>query len=149
MAMLNELGFNPIVLHEQASGGLTIAEKLEKYAGKIGYAFIILTPDDIGAPVGELEQAFSNIEKTFDTIQAIQRELSRTFKRRARQNVVLEFGYLMGRLSREKICCLYKGDIELPSDMHGICYVHFNNSVNEVKDMVLKELKEVGYEIKN
>ena len=69
------------------------------------------------------------------------------FNDRARQNVVLEFGYFMGRLSRERICCLYKGDIELPSAIQGICYVHFSDSVNEVKEIILKELREAGYEI--
>jgi predicted nucleotide-binding protein len=60
--------------------------------------------------------------------------------------VVLEFGYFMGRLNRDRVCCLYKGNIELPSDMHGICYLHFNNSVNEIKQIILKELKAVGYD---
>ena len=65
---------------------------------------------------------------------------------RARQNVVLEFGYFMGLLGRDKVCCLYKGDIELPSDMHGIVYVPFKESVNEVSDKIIKELKAADYE---
>ena len=124
MVMLNSLGFKPIVLFDQASAGLTIAEKLEKYGEKIGYAFVLLTPDDIGAGPEELVKAPESLKK------------------RARQNVVLEFGYLMGKLGRNRICCLYKGDIELPSDMQGICYVHFNESVFEVMEMIVKERKE-------
>ena len=62
-------------------------------------------------------------------------------KNRARQNVILEFGYFIGKLSRQKVCCLYKGNIELPSDMHGLCYLHFNNSVSEIKDAIIEELK--------
>lgn len=69
-------------------------------------------------------------------------------KERARQNVVLEFGYFIGKLGRGNVCCLYKGSIELPSDMNGICYVHFENSVNEVWETILKELRATGYETK-
>ena len=68
-------------------------------------------------------------------------------KKQARQNVVLEFGYFMGLLSRDRVCCLYKGDIELPSDMHGIVYIPFKESVSEVKDKIVKELKAAGYNI--
>jgi len=61
--------------------------------------------------------------------------------------VILEFGYFIGLLGREKVCCLYKGNVELPSDMQGIVYVPFNESINEAKGMILKELSEAGYEI--
>jgi predicted nucleotide-binding protein len=62
-------------------------------------------------------------------------------KDKARQNVILEFGYFIGRLGRSRVCCLYKGGLKLPSDMHGICYLHFNESVNEVKETIIEELK--------
>jgi len=61
--------------------------------------------------------------------------------------VILEFCYFIGLLGREKVCCLYKGNVELPSDMQGIVYVPFNESINEAKGMILKELSEAGYEI--
>lgn len=69
-------------------------------------------------------------------------------RNRARQNVVLELGYFIGKLSRDRVCCLHKGDVELPSDMHGIVYIFFKKSVNEVRHKIIKELKEAGYEIK-
>ena len=53
----------------------------------------------------------------------------------------------MGLLGRDRVCCLYKGDVELPSDMHGIVYIPFKESVNEVRDRIIKELEEAGYEI--
>jgi predicted nucleotide-binding protein len=67
---------------------------------------------------------------------------------RARQNVILEFGYFIGKLGRDRVCCLYRGDVELPSDMQGIVYIPFKNSVNEVRDKIIRELKEANYEIK-
>jgi predicted nucleotide-binding protein len=70
------------------------------------------------------------------------------FKDRVRQNVILEFGYFVGRIGRNKVCCLLKGSIELPSDMNGICYFNFENSVSEVWERILKELRAAGYEVK-
>ena len=130
--MLEDFGLNSIVLHEQPSGSRTIVEKLEKYSD-VGYAFVILTPEDV---ITELP--FPPPLPPFPPLK---------FKYRARQNVVLEFGYFMGLLSRDRVCCLYKGNVELPSDMHGIVYIPFKESVNEVRDKIIKELKEAGYDI--
>jgi len=141
--MLSEFGLNPIVLHEQPSGSRTIVEKLEKYSD-VGYAFVILTPDDFGSEMESLGGILSNpdvldIEVVFD---------SKLLEKRARQNVVLEFGYFIGLLSRDRVCCLHTGDVELPSDMGGIVYIPFEKSVDEVKNKIIKELKAAGYEIK-
>jgi predicted nucleotide-binding protein len=131
-AILKELGLNPRVLKELPNRGMTIIEKLERYAN-VGYAFVLLTPDDVGSIL-------------------VERLGKETFKfsklaLRARQNVILEFGYFIGRLGRDKVCCLYKGDVELPSDMHGIVYMPFQKSVNEVEGMILKELEDAGYKL--
>lgn len=65
---LEKLDLQPIILHEQASGGRTIIEKFEKYSGDVGFAVVLLTPDDLGAAQKEPEK----------------------LQPRARQNVVLE-----------------------------------------------------------
>jgi predicted nucleotide-binding protein len=156
--MLLEFGLNPIVLHEQPSGSRTIVEKLEEYSD-VGYAFVILTPDDKASSKEELlkmQNKFLNDltyvlkekQKLSIVAESFLDELELTMKQRARQNVVLEFGYFMGKLSRTRVCCLYKGDIELPSDMHGIVYISFKESLNEARSMIEKELREAGYEIK-
>jgi predicted nucleotide-binding protein len=155
-AILLDIGIKPIILHEQPSKGMTIIEKLEEYSD-VGFAFILLTPDDLG--VSE-KQLMSNInsfmkkdnptkDQITDFITNINRpigillmsQIMELVENRARQNVIMEFGYFIGRLGRRKVCCLYKGDIELPSDMHGICYLHFSNSINEVKETIIEELK--------
>lgn len=123
-AMLVGFGLSPIVLHEKPSGSRTIVEKLEKHSD-VGYAFVILTPDDIG----------SSSDAPFTSP-------------RARQNVILEFGYFIGKLERDRVCCLHKGDVELPSDMHGIVYIPFGESVNDIRDKIIKELTEAGYKVK-
>lgn len=154
-AILQEVEIKPIILHEQASKGMTIIEKLEEYSN-VEFAFILLTPDDLGANKEEVTKIFSipkgenNMDKIKNylidvledkDLKDLLLEEIDLLKDRARQNVVLEFGYFIGRISRSRVCCLYKGDIELPSDMHGICYLHFNNSVNEVKEPIIEELK--------
>ena len=126
-AMLYGFGLKPIVLHEQPSGSRTIVEKLEKYSD-VGYAFVILTPDDVGGPSRD------------------RKILRFEGKERARQNVILEFGYFIGRLGRDRVCCLHKGDVELPSDMHGIVYIRFKESVKEVQDRIMNELEDAGYD---
>ena len=101
--LLSRLKLDPIVLHEQASGGRTIIEKLEHY-GDVGFAVILLTPDDVGAAKAD----------------------SSDLKARARQNVVLELGYFVGRLGRDRVCALHRSNIELPSDILGVVYVELD-----------------------
>lgn len=143
-AILKEVGLEPIILHEQASGSRTIVEKLEKYSD-VGYAFVLLTPDDFGGDIDCLGSILFSPDR-IDFEDVFQMELA---EKRARQNVILEFGYFIGVLGRDKVCCLYKADIELPSDMQGIVYIQFEQSVNEVKGKIIKELREAGYEIKS
>ena len=161
-AMLIEFGLNPIVLHEQPSGSRTIVEKLEKYSD-VGYAFVILTPEDVGCFHEEIREKIKSILKLTEAkktrsligdIRSITRirhdvnEINECLSPRARQNVVLEFGYFIGFLGRDKVCCLLKGDVEKPSDMHGIVYVLFKDSVKEKRKMIIKELKQAGFDLK-
>ncbi len=44
---------------------------------------------------------------------------------RARQNVILELGYFIGRLGRARVCALYMEGVEIPSDIHGVLYVPY------------------------
>lgn len=157
-SMLLGFGLNPIILHEQASGSRTIIEKLEKYS-KVGYAFVLLTPDDAG--YCQYEKRILTDDYAIKMILTLQRlrkfakkeheqivgDAMKNFldilKGRARQNVVFEFGYFVGLLGRDRVCCLYNGDVELPSDMDGIVYVPFKKSVSEAKLKIVAELKAV------
>lgn len=120
-----DMGLIPIILRERTDEGRTIIEKLEKHSD-VKYAFIILTPDDVGALATERKNLNS----------------------RARQNVILELGYFLGKLGRKNVCCLLKGDIELPSDMEGIIYKQFKESVRECIFDVVKELIAMGAPLK-
>ncbi len=117
---VERLGINPIILHEQANAGDTIIEKFERHADA-SYAIVLLSPDDVGAA--------KNTENDL--------------KARARQNVVLELGYFIGRLGRSKVCPLVRGIIELPSDIHGVVYVPFEGE--SWKMHLVKEFKYLGF----
>lgn len=130
--ILTQLKFEAIILHEQPSQGLTLIEKLEKYGTDVGYAFVLLTPDDVGAE--------SSILKSKDIDKS-------KLQHRARQNVVFEFGRFVGLLGRSRVCCLHAGEIEPPSDIDGLVYLPFNHSVNEIQIDIMRELKAAGYEI--
>lgn len=98
--IVERLGFEPIILHEQPNRGRTIIEKFEEYAN-VGYAIVLLTPDDVGAST-----------KNKDSLTP-----------RARQNVVLELGFFLGKLGRTKVCALHKGELEIPSDYSGVIWI--------------------------
>lgn len=66
---------------------------------------------------------------------------------RARQNVVFELGYFVGKLGRNRVCCLYKRNVTTPSDIAGLIYKSYREHVNEVKFDIVKELKRAGYEV--
>lgn len=93
-----------VILHEQPNdGSKTIIEKLEAYAGRAGFAIILLTGDDEGRIKGDAEWSL-----------------------RARQNVVLELGMFMGRLGRPRVAVLYQTGVELPSDISGVLYTELD-----------------------
>jgi predicted nucleotide-binding protein len=117
---LERIGLQPIILHEQANQGRTVIEKFEAHAD-VGFAIVLLTPDDMGGPVGGAQQL------------------------RARQNVVLELGYFIGRLTRARVGALKAGDLELPSDILGIVWTPFD-AAGAWKIALAKELQTAGYE---
>jgi predicted nucleotide-binding protein len=118
---LERIGFEAIILHEQANQGRTVIEKVETH-GDVGFVVVLLTPDDEGAKKGE------------------------SLKPRARQNVVLELGYFIGRLGRERVCALKRGDIEIPSDFGGVVYSNFDEG-GGWRQILANELQAAGFEI--
>lgn len=121
-----EFKLESIVLHEQPDKGRTIIEKLEHVSKLPGYAFVLLTPDDLGG----IRIPNENIEY-FNSPDMKVTDQKTQFKYRARQNVILELGYFLGLLGRDRVCCLYKEAVELPSDISGILYKRFVENVSE------------------
>ena len=121
--LVEKIGLEAVILHEQANEGLTIIQKLEKQAD-VGYAIILYTPCDEGRKKG-----------------------SENSKPRARQNVVFEHGLFMGKLGARRVCALRKSEVEMPSDAQGILYIEVKDGSNEWKHEVAKELKNAGYDV--
>ena len=69
-------------------------------------------------------------------------------EKRARPNVIFEFGYFVGRLGRNRVCCLYKGGVELPSDLSGLLYKKNDTTVDAQAYDIMKELRAAGYQVK-
>lgn len=118
---LSQIGFKPIILHEQASANRTVIEKFEANAD-VGFAVVLLTPDDEGHAKGEDP------------------------KPRARQNVIAELGYFVGRLGRARVAVFKKGDVEVPSDFAGVIYTPLDGG-GAWKQNLGQELQEAGFEI--
>jgi predicted nucleotide-binding protein len=119
--LLERLGFEAIILQEKPNEGRTVIEKVEAHSD-VGFAVVILTPDDEGCLKGEPLQP------------------------RARQNVVLELGYFVGRLGRKNVCALKAGNLEMPSDLGGVVCEPFDAS-GSWKMVLGRELKAAEFEI--
>lgn len=123
--LLRRLKLEPVILQNIPGGGDTIIEKLEQFTNA-DFACVLLTPDDEGCKRGE----------------------NKKLRPRARQNVVLELGMVLMRLGRQRVAILVKGDeIERPSDIDGLIYIQFSDSVDDAKNKLAANLQKAGFDI--
>jgi predicted nucleotide-binding protein len=113
LSFLEAAGTEPVVLSDHPTLGQTALEKLDQ-AADAGYAVVVLTPDD-----------------------------RRETQAAVRQNVILELGFLVGRLGRHRVCALYKASVELPSDFLGILYTEMD-AAGRWRSMLARELRAAG-----
>lgn len=116
----NTLGLpEPIILHERPSMGRTIIEKFEEIAADIDVVFVLLTPDD------------KAISEPSDKVHL-----------RTRQNVIFELGYFIARMERRsgRVILLYKGDLDLPSNLSGLIYINIDKGVEAAGEEIRREL---------
>jgi predicted nucleotide-binding protein len=106
------------------NGGRTIIEKFEDYADA-SFAVVLLTGDDVA---GLADVA------------------NRDLRPRARQNVVFELGFFLGRLGREQVAVLYEPGVEIPSDYSGVLYIELDPQQHWQR-VLARELKNAGYEL--
>lgn len=118
---LERIGLEAVILHEQANQGRTIIEKVVANSD-VGFAVVLLTPDDEGCMKGG------------------------ALEPRARQNVLLELGYFIGRLGRDKVCALKRGTLEIPSDFAGVVWEPMDSS-GGWKQALARELEAAGHSI--
>lgn len=127
---IHQIGLEPVVLHRQPDKGQTIIEKFEENSD-VGYAFILLTPDEIAYTVDQDNRA----------------ETARKKELRARPNVIFEFGFFVGKLGRKRVCCIYKEGVVWPSDLTGLIYKKVSDSIEPQAYSIIQELKAAGYKI--
>ena len=120
---LENLDLEPVILHEQPSGGRTIIEKVEQYS-EVAFAVVLLTPDDVGA----------------------KREPEPALAPRARQNVILELGYFLGKLGRKHVAAITKDTVEKPSDYDGVVYIQMD-AAGAWKLQLAREMKAAGLNV--
>lgn len=118
---LRKIEFIPIILHEQPNKGRTIIEKFQQEASDVGFAVVLMTPDDVGSKQGG------------------------DLKPRARQNVVMELGFFLGALGPGNVAAMLKGNIERPSDYDGVLYISLEAA--DWKTELATELEAAGYEV--
>lgn len=123
---VEKLGLVPIILHEKPNQGRTVIEKFADYAD-VEFAVVLLSPDDLAVPSTESPEKL---------------------RPRARQNVIFEMGYFIGKLGRERVVALYRAvsEFELPSDYSGVLYVAYDNTGRWQFDLV-RELSACGYNV--
>ena len=121
---LEKLDLQPVILDEQANRGLTIIEKFESHSD-VGFAIVLLTPDDEGGLRGD----------------------GKSGRHRARQNVIFELGFFIGRLGRQRVCALTKGStMEIPSDYSGVVYIPLDEG-GGWQLALIKELKAADLDV--
>jgi predicted nucleotide-binding protein/uncharacterized protein YjbI with pentapeptide repeats len=118
---LEKIGIEVIILHERPNKGRTIVTKFREEAEKVGFAVVLMTPDDSGGKVGGPLVA------------------------RARQNVVFELGFFIGALGPERVAALVKGPVERPSDFDGVVYIPLDDQGWKVS--LARELEAADFEI--
>jgi predicted nucleotide-binding protein len=123
---VEKIGLVPIILHEQPNKGRTIIEKFEDYSD-VNFAIVILSPDDIAYPKDKPPE-----NKRF----------------RARQNVIFELGFFVGKLERKHVLILFREEenFEIPSDYLNICYTPYDNKGQWRFDLI-GELNSCGYNV--
>ena len=119
--LLEKLKLDVVIMDEKANRGKTLIEKLEGLASDVGYAVVLMTADDEGNAKGESP------------------------KPRARQNVIIELGYFIGKLGRDRVCVLYEEGVDSPSDFKGVAY-HPIDSEKAWRYKLAEELREAGFQ---
>ncbi|RAZ83410.1 TIR domain-containing protein [Cereibacter johrii] len=109
------VGLNVTILHERPNLGRSILTKFEQEASDAAFAIVLMTGDDYGY-----------IKAKFDESEEAQKP-----KSRARQNVLFEMGFFIGKLGVNRVCVLLSPGTEKPSDYDGVVYIEFPSADSE------------------
>lgn len=113
---LGKIGLEEIILHERPNAGRHLLTKFQEESEGASFAVVLITPDDEGGLPGE------------------------TPRKRARQNVVFELGFFIGKVGASRVAALVKGDVDKPSDFDGVGYIPLDPT-GGWKGLLARELK--------
>jgi predicted nucleotide-binding protein len=122
--LLREQGLEPVILDEQPNRGRTVIEKFEDHAD-VAFAIVTMTADDIGGLAGTPTEKLAP---------------------RARQNVILELGFFVGKLGRRRVAALVSPCVEIPSDIEGVVYIAMDAG-RDWRLKLAKELRDAGLKV--
>lgn len=120
---IESLGFEAIILEEQAFSNQTLLEKIDAFPNA-KFGIVLYTPS--------LKE-----QKEFENGNT---------KLKAQQNKIFEHGFLMGKLGKNNTCALVNESIEMPNDISGAVYIPMDETDLWCYSLA-KELKNAGYSI--
>lgn len=123
--VLEKLKLDPVILSEQPWRGRTVIEKFEDHSETAKFAVVILSADDWGRGPDDSDWPAG--------------------PNRARQNVILELGYFMGRLGRRHVAAMLGPGVAEPSDIRGLGYISLAESNWTLK--LGNELVAAGFDV--
>ena len=103
----------PVLMIDETDAANTLPEKFERLARSVKGALVLLTPDDIAMAQSD-----------------------RKAHARARQNVIVEIGWIWAHFGRQKLLLLTRGELEMPSDLSGVEAHRYGSSPIECSEVV-------------
>jgi predicted nucleotide-binding protein len=97
-----ELRYKCVILHESPNISRNVLSKFLEESRNAIFAIVLMTPDDVGGVAAT------------------------KLKKRARQNVIFELGFFIGKFGADRVAALIKGNLEKPSDFDGIGYINLD-----------------------
>jgi predicted nucleotide-binding protein len=123
---LRKLGLAAIVINEEPGQGKKIVDRFADYTD-VGFAIVLLSPDVYVYPKGE---------------EATKRE------RIPKQEVTLMFGFLLGKLGKDKVFAFYREspNFAFPMEFEGVKFTALDNR-DSWKLALIRELTNCGYTV--
>ena len=124
---LTKLSLIPLVMCEEPSQGKKIVENFSRDYADVGFAVVLLSPDDFAYAKNEA---------------ATKRKL------RPQQDVVFELGFLLGKLGKDNVLVFFRecANFEIPTDFEGIKVTAFDDR-DSWKLALIRELTNCGYNV--
>jgi len=115
---IRKIDFEPVILEDKSFLHKSLFDKLVHHSN-VDYCIVIYSPDDIASL-----------------------NSSNEIELRARQNVVFEHGYFLGKLGIPRVCIIITDTLTNPSDINGIGYIDFK--LNDWQNRIIREMKSAG-----